>query len=394
MKKGHPVNFDLLGLSFSEQISPGARGPERRSDKFAFLKEITPDQMKTYTPDQIATILKQREHLLDVVGHEQEKAGQRQRSFYFPSCDSNLTVKPPPGFDCPSDDKKPWVLDENDECQVKYCHRCRPSCEPRTYLSLDGVLSGDIPPSVATGFGFHRMGTRPILDAEAVKHIGLRAVPWPKARSATLPSAPSSESSTWSFSEFIEDALTDAEHIEFESSPPENDSSIGGITPSFPRRHLSNDIIRPPWSPPPTPAGWMGVRQNKEGVSSFDYQPFICDGRSPTSLRTNNQVRHQVLGSMDGLTIEASGNVCGDMDLQNVGSPLPSPRTNLIRACLTPLPSPTPGEEMAIRDTATTMMMEESEEGYFHQEPLDVGDGVAILEESVGLGVPDVISQV
>ncbi|KAI1641020.1 hypothetical protein F4809DRAFT_637150 [Biscogniauxia mediterranea] len=388
MENDHPVNYDLLGLSFSEQISPSPRGPERRSDKFAFLKEITPDQLRTYTPQQIATILEQRQHLLDVVRREYEG----QRSFYFPSHDGQHVIKLPPGFDYPRD-RKPWVPEENDECQVKYCHQCRPTCEPRTYLSLDGVLHGDVSPSAATGFGFHRMGTRPIMDAETMRHIGLKAVPWPKAKHATLPSSLTSESSNWSISDLFEDIPPDATRVEFESSPSDDNPSIGSITSPFSRRHGFNNYMRPPWSPPPTPKGWVGVRWNKEGVPSFEHQPFICDGRSPTSLKINKQTHDQVLSSIDGLIIEPPRDDSEDMDLQSAKPPPPSPTTTFIRACLTPLPPPTHGEEKAIRDTASTMMVEESE-GCFHREPLDVGDGVAVLEESVDLGVPDIVSQV
>lgn len=44
-------------------MSLGNRGPDARSDKFSFLKEITSEEMQSYTPDQIATILGQRENV-------------------------------------------------------------------------------------------------------------------------------------------------------------------------------------------------------------------------------------------------------------------------------------------------------------------------------------------
>lgn len=47
----------------------------------------------------------------------------------------------------------------------------------RSYLSLDGVVNGDIPPSAAVGFGFSLMRARPVIDPEIVKNIGCRAVP-------------------------------------------------------------------------------------------------------------------------------------------------------------------------------------------------------------------------
>ncbi|KAI5926437.1 hypothetical protein F4810DRAFT_707518 [Camillea tinctor] len=395
MEQGLPVNFDRIGVRFCQQLKPGPRGPEMRSDKFAFLKETTLDQWKTYTPDQIAAILEQRQHLLEVC----ERESKGQRPFYFPSRGGRRTIQPPPGFDFPNH-RKPWVPDEDDECQVKCCHRCRPTCEPRSYLSLDGIVSGDVPPSAATGFGFHRAGTRPIINARVVQNLGLRAVPWPnaKAKHPMFSSPIISESSDWSISDrslldFSSDILSDAGRIEIESSSSEDNLSVDNINAPFSRQHGFNNFIRPSWSPPPTPKGWEGIRLDKEGVPHFEQQPFICDGRSPTSLRSNKKIHHQVLSSIDNLVIEAPGDCSDDMDSQIDDSCPPSPRTTLIRASLTPLPPPTHAEEMVIRDTASPMMVEESE-GCFHGEPLDVGDGMAVLEESVDLGVPDLISQV
>lgn len=37
--------------------------PAAREDKLSFFSEITPEQMASYRPDQIATILKQRDEV-------------------------------------------------------------------------------------------------------------------------------------------------------------------------------------------------------------------------------------------------------------------------------------------------------------------------------------------
>lgn len=47
----------------------------------------------------------------------------------------------------------------------------------RAYLSLDGILDGDIPATAATGYGFHLHGGRPLADPNIVKELGTRAVP-------------------------------------------------------------------------------------------------------------------------------------------------------------------------------------------------------------------------
>ena len=47
-----------------EQVKPARRGPEERADKYSFLKkELTAEDMKHYSPEQIAVILQQREHV-------------------------------------------------------------------------------------------------------------------------------------------------------------------------------------------------------------------------------------------------------------------------------------------------------------------------------------------
>lgn len=63
------------------------------------------------------------------------------------------------------------------ECQHKICHRCHPTGRDKSWVSLDAVLNGDILPTVATGFAFSYMDSRPMANADVVKNIGYRAVP-------------------------------------------------------------------------------------------------------------------------------------------------------------------------------------------------------------------------
>lgn len=60
---------------------------------------------------------------------------------------------------------------------------------------------------------------------------------------------------------------------------------------------------------------------------------------------------------------------------------------------MTPELSDEGSKQSSNQGLATPMMTEELEEGRFHPDPLDVGDGIAVLEESVELGVPDVLTQ-
>ncbi|KAI0460328.1 hypothetical protein F5B21DRAFT_590 [Xylaria acuta] len=158
------------------EVRPGRRSPERRANMLSFFDEITTEQMHTYSPAQIATILRQRENLLNVLSQQHQASGGAH-DLYKPSgsYDGNH-LKPLPWTGYPAD-TKPWVPRIEDECQAKYCHRCRPSFGGRSFLSLDGIANGDIPPTAATAFGFR---TRPITDARLVRNIGLRAVPLPR----------------------------------------------------------------------------------------------------------------------------------------------------------------------------------------------------------------------
>lgn len=115
------------------------------------------------------SVLAHTEQLLDVLDEQHQLKRSKNRLEAWRS-----GIRPPPGFP----EKKPWVPEYAEECQYKCCHRCRPALEGRAYLSLDGILNDDVPPTAATGFGFHTAGARPVMDADIVKKIGLRAVPW------------------------------------------------------------------------------------------------------------------------------------------------------------------------------------------------------------------------
>ena len=68
----------------------------------------------------------------------------------------------------------------------KICPFCRPSAADRAYLSLNAVANGEIPPTAATGFGFHLLGERPVVDANVVRNIGLRSAPPVSLDDATM----------------------------------------------------------------------------------------------------------------------------------------------------------------------------------------------------------------
>ncbi|KAI3337439.1 hypothetical protein HD806DRAFT_529003 [Xylariaceae sp. AK1471] len=386
LEKGHRVSFDHLGTVFGDEIRPGLRGPERRSNKLSFFEEITAEQMQTYSPLQIATILDQREFLLNHLKHEHLLSGRAQQLYYLPSgSHGGQPLRPPPGFDY----TKPWVSRLNEECQAKFCHRCRPSFELRSYLSLDGILNGDVPPTAATGFGFHRIMTRPVMDARVVRDIGLRPVPWPRAQSHTFPSSPSSESA-WSLSEGFEDRVIEPVYAESGQLLVLEEGSITDSVIPTPSRAGAFEVPRPAWSPPSTPTSWTGIVQLGNDTTMFEHCPFVCDGRSPNSLRTNDPLRHQVIESIAGL-MDQELDEYEIEEFRSICSPASSDEYRLIRSSLTSVTSP--NSDDGRQKTATPMMEEEQQEGRFHEEPLDVGNGIAVLEESVELRVPDVIAQ-
>ena len=55
--------FDELGKTLIKDVKPPKRGSELRSKNFSAIKEMTPEQMASYTPSQLATILEQRENV-------------------------------------------------------------------------------------------------------------------------------------------------------------------------------------------------------------------------------------------------------------------------------------------------------------------------------------------
>lgn len=137
---------------FSQQLKAPERGAAARQDKLSPLNEMKPEQVASYTAPQLATVLRQHEHAVD----------------------SALADRHGPFLPYAGD--KPYLEPLQDECKATLC----PSCGRAgaggdlSFLSLDGVLRGDIPPSAAVGYGFRAMGERPVANANIVKNLGLR----------------------------------------------------------------------------------------------------------------------------------------------------------------------------------------------------------------------------
>ncbi|KAI0541480.1 hypothetical protein GGR58DRAFT_529155 [Xylaria digitata] len=381
LEKNQPVSFDSLGAVFGNVISPGPRSPERRADKLSFFGEVTAEQMRTYSPTQLATILEQRDNLLAVVSQQHQASSKAQQLYYPSGTYRGSLLKPPPGVV----DTKPWVPHEDEECQAKYCHRCRPSCELRSYLSLDGILNGDIPPTAATGFGFHRMRIRPIVNAGIVREIGLRPVPWPRAEPHTYPSSPASQS-TLTLSDIIEDQVMEPDYIDPEPQLELGDGSTIDSVVSTPSHASVFEQPRPAFTPPSTPASWTGIARQDSGTMVFEHCPFVCDGRSPESLKTNLAVCHRVIGSIAGLMhqtldedeMEEFQSICLFEPTDKSKTLGPGPVSTTLRIS---------GND---KDQGGVTPIE----GRFHHGVRDVREGFAVTEENVKLRAPDVIAHI
>lgn len=160
-------------------------------DSLNFFKEITAEQLGTYAPGQIATILRQRENVKTVIekeyAHKEDTAAAAQRQavtnkrqdYLFGGESSRATsrrlVDTPEQWEELSRER-PWVPRLADECQYKVCPNCRPACADRVYIGLDAVVNDDIPATAATGFGFHLFGRRPVCDVSVLSRASQLAV--------------------------------------------------------------------------------------------------------------------------------------------------------------------------------------------------------------------------
>lgn len=136
----------------TQNIQPPARGPAARQDKLSPLNELPADQVESLSAPQLAKVLRQHEAAVSTA----------------------LTDRHGPHI--PPADEMPFLMPQAEECKTTLCPRCGRlgAGEQQSFLSLDGVLKGDIPPSAAVGFGFRALGGRPVAKVNIVKNLGLR----------------------------------------------------------------------------------------------------------------------------------------------------------------------------------------------------------------------------
>ncbi|KAH8668005.1 hypothetical protein BGZ60DRAFT_528346 [Tricladium varicosporioides] len=176
-EQGHVQNFDNLCEIFDRPNIPLKRSPAARLSKLSVLQEINDEQLKSYSSEQLAQVLKQRAHLQDILNDITSQEDEAE-NFYTPSSykaanRNSIPAAIPPNQDHRTD--KPWLPLRGGECQFKCCHRCRPALADRSFLSLNAVVNNDVPLTAITGFGFHLQKSRPIGPKDVVENIGLRS---------------------------------------------------------------------------------------------------------------------------------------------------------------------------------------------------------------------------
>jgi hypothetical protein len=307
--------------------------------------------------------MSQLHHVLDM---EERSAAAAKRTFYIPSSGTTDMIPPPPGFSATHSGSL-WIPKEEDECQFKCCHNCRPTCEARSYLSVDGILKDDIPATAAVGFGFHLLGSRPVINADIVKNIGSRQrfqvymptrtrrnqdntlIPQQPQPSRKVSDTPvSSPSSRLNVQRSIDQQIANFARLDTNKNNNNREMSSQELqhAPNFVRAQLNGRVLRDN-----SASDWKTANQDMNGIVKFNSHPAT--------------------------------------DLED----LPFSTLTHMRACLTPLPASTPHEDAFFHEQPTRMEEEEMEEQRFYEEPLELADGVAVLEESVEMHVPDVITQ-
>ncbi|KAK4232178.1 hypothetical protein QBC38DRAFT_439473 [Podospora fimiseda] len=211
------VAFDPLGQRFAQEMTLGKYGPDVRCRKNSFLNEISVEQMQSYTPQQIARILSQRDHVIEKIAEERSSV---------PTNFNQAKTKYPY-------DEKPWVPNHQQECQYKVCHRCHPVGREKSWVSLNGVLNGDVLPHIATGFSFSYIGTRPCADVEIVKNLGCRPVPLPRDHPGRTSPPPGSESHSLTAVDIIEEHVNMSEEASLDDEPSGLSAYTTAQEPSF-----------------------------------------------------------------------------------------------------------------------------------------------------------------
>ncbi|CAG9942057.1 unnamed protein product [Clonostachys rosea f. rosea IK726] len=391
---GCPQYFDDLGEYWSSKLRIRKGSAEARADPLSLFDELTPQQMSQYRPDQIQTILRQRESVNAIF----------------------------PGTENP----RPWVPSLENECRYMVCPLCRPSAADRSFLSLDSVAKGEVQPTSAVGFGFHGLGERPVMNVDILRSIGCRPPSLTRSHrdGSTDNSLPESDIS---LIELLEKQISSSQQyssssglgfrtsLEFGGSlslsqtaevasktlkhSPGYDNLSAVFAQTTPEDQTSTQA-RTACTPPPSPSPYGLTNASETYLLGFAEEPSITDGRrSSLSMKTNQFARQQLVHSLP--LIESQGQLAdlGDnfldekdpYEADNEGDAGPAYQYNGASGMAYNTPLQTPGPTEEIRVYAPESLVASSAEG---ESSLTTEYGVAVLEESTELGIPDVITQV
>ncbi|PHH77016.1 hypothetical protein CDD80_1003 [Ophiocordyceps camponoti-rufipedis] len=360
--RGEVASFDVLGQQLSEQLTIRKGSPAARHDRLSLLKEMTPEQMATYHPDQIATLLRQRENVKEIIQLQRLRSDSTEimsRRTY------STAFEGAPGL---FEYRKPWLRTLTEECQYRVCPRCRPALADRAFLSLNAVAQGEIPPTAAVGFGFHTMGERPVFDAESMRDFGLAAQqrplpPTPKDSSHGRGHFRSSESIRQLFGKSGDKHQTDKP-----SDDAQDKGSTQGSLKHSPRCGNLGIYTES--------EDGVGIKTLSSPIRPLPGSPISMDPSAKTDPDTkkNSSVSDKSSSTAPDTLSDCESDAARDDEgyqlFANEDATPPSKQTD-------------PRAETPSRKSTK-----------FAASPLKVGHGVAILEESVQLGVPDVVTHV
>ncbi|KAK3334034.1 hypothetical protein B0T19DRAFT_145170 [Cercophora scortea] len=370
--KGHTVVFDLLGQTFQNSMTLGRYGPDVRAEKFSFLKEITPAQLSSYTPHQLATILEQREKVARTIS--EERSSSENPVFQY------ARLKYP-------HDGKPWMPDEKYECQYKVCPRCHRLGQDKSWLSLNGILEGDIMPIDAAGFSFAFLSHRPIGDVRIVRNIGYRPVPMrrlgqpePEAEQVDEHPRPlTSGDKSPDTARSLADGSTRC------TASPALPSIMArfidrrkSVATTFPGSSTRGPLVA-------FKSPFTTIRDSANPISSIS-DPIPIGPRSQTYtafwtpvMRPPKQASSPLVPTTDSETPLSTPEPTGENE-------------DYTQACSTPLPQADIDEDVFFTAYRPDMDDMGDSESYLAADSLEVVDAVALTEEAVELGTPDMVA--
>lgn len=238
-------------------------------------------------------------------------------------------------------------------------------------------MNDDLPCTATTGFGFNLQKFRPVGNVEIVKNLGLRPNPVPVVCIEALfsPFHPQIYYFRMQTKQIQERTPNRTRSRNLRYQRRAIDLGLGIVT----RRSMMSTSA-----------------SNNQTPDSSSFPTHSCNptpySRSDYFSDTPSTVGSSPASSSD--TTSTSSESSSYHQANNITNPFKTMNSNTPQiAVLIPLPPQTPSEVSLLAAPTTPTLMEESESDghFFGAEPLEVENGVAVMEEGVGLHVPDVL---